>query len=91
MNMTSVHVCVKQHFMCSGLFLFSSASTYSVQEAAEGAQGPVAEELRAHKTAPACPTPLYPSSRGTSILLNSSKQAHAPAWASPLKNFPMAL
>ena len=27
----------------------------------------------------------------SSILLNSSKQAHAPDCASPLKNFPMAL
>ena len=27
----------------------------------------------------------------SSILLNSSKQAQAPAWANPLKNFPIAL
>ena len=30
-------------------------------------------------------------STSSSIRLNSSKQAQAPAWASPLKNFPMAL
>ena len=30
-------------------------------------------------------------STSSSMRLNSSKQAHAPAWAKPLKNLPMAL
>lgn len=33
----------------------------------------------------------YLSLTSSSILLNSSKQAQQPAWASPLKNFPIAL